>query len=297
VASSTPPPSTLAAIGLVGVVALVGALAVTRDPATVDALESEPIARSPSAPVAASGSPSARPSSRASAGGSAALAPSSDSPVAKLLPALVTAPTEELDRALTLPQVAALAQTYPTDPKVLVKLARLQSLSPNGLHDAVVTSKQALALSPEAATLPELRQVILRGASGPPLTADLAFGLMTDAMGHHGADLIYELTVAKSVSKPIRDRALALTKSEALRKRASPALRVALELRDVSGCGRKKFFDQAEKDGDARSLTHLVPLTATKGCGVFKLADCFDECINRVDLNRVIKTIRSRGGG
>ena len=91
-----------------------------------------------------------------------------------------------------------------------------------------------------------------------------------------------------------RSRALTLTKREDVRKLATPALRVALDLRDKSGCARASVFADAEASGDKRALIYLNPLNARKGCGFLGMNDCYSCLGGRGELNRAISAINKR---
>lgn len=283
----------LAGFGLVVVLAIVASLAFLRDPSVVTALEqADTPAASSSAPAPEeSASPKrqdASPTSSSTASSSAEALP--------LLPLLPgeTAPNEELDRASTVDALRALGQKYPKDTKLLTKLVKGLVASPNGIHDAVVISRRIFELSPKSANDPELQTVLKRAASGQPATSDLALDVMAASMGSVGPDLLFELSNAKGVAPRVRTRTLDLTRTESVRKLASPALRIALDLRDRGGCERQPLFAEAEKTGDTRSLQYLTPLQAKKGCGLFRLADCYSCLGNRVALGKAISAIQDR---
>src|SRR5207237_8630804 len=121
----------------------------------------------------------------------------------------------------------------------------------------------------------DLQSIGMRAANGPPALQERALSLMATGMGSVGPDLLYELTTAPSVARPVKQKALDLTKRDDVRKAASPALLIALDLRDHPGCARKDYLGDAEKSGDARSLAFLTPLQASKGCGLFAMSDCY----------------------
>ncbi|HTJ80719.1 MAG TPA: hypothetical protein VL400_03315 [Polyangiaceae bacterium] len=272
-----------AAAGLACVVALVGILPVLRDPASLDALEGV---------TGASSSRAARDGGDTSAGtGTHGTGAKKDEPEPPS-----TASQAELDQATTVEQLAKLAERFGDDPKVLAKLARAQGADANGLIAACATLRKLFGIDPESMKNSDLLAVLKRAANGPAQASDLAFDIMATSMGSAGVDLMFEIATTPSTSKVVRDRAISLTKREEIRKKASPALLVALDLRDSSGCERKQHFARAKELADARALQYLTPLTATKGCGVFGLGDCFDGCLgNRKDLNETIKAIKAKG--
>jgi hypothetical protein len=207
-----------------------------------------------------------------------------------------TAPAAVLDRAASAADLRKLAAEYPKDPRVLTKLARALSTTPDGLHEACITLRELFLISPASMKEPEVQTVLKRGASGQPATSDLALDIMATSMGAIGPDLLWEISAAKSVSKTVRDKANGLLQRDDVRKRATPALQVAVDLRDLPPCDRKRLFADAEKHGDSRSLPALTPLQATRGCGVFRLGDCYSSCLGgRAELNKAIQAIRQRG--
>jgi len=271
----------LAALGLALTVGVVALLPMLRDPSALDALEG--VGTGDAATLTKPG------------GG----ATSRELPEKKKQspPPPTTASQAEVDAATTLELLASLTARFPEDPKVLAKLAKAQAADPNGLVAAVATLRKLFSLDEQAVRDVDLQGILKRAASGSAQASDLAFDVMANSMGSAGIDLMYELGVSPGTSKLVRDRSISLTKRDDIRKKASPALLVALDLRGSVGCARKKDFARAAEVGDARSLQYLTPLTATKGCGVFGLGDCFDDCLgNRKELRDTISAIKARGG-
>jgi len=100
------------------------------------------------------------------------------------------------------------------------------------------------------------------------------------------------------VTKPAKNQASKLLRSDAVEKKASPALAVAVDLRFAGGCHAKhKLLDRAKEHGDRRSLAQLRGLLHSKGCGFLGLGDCW-KCM-RADrkLANAIKAIRARDDG
>ncbi len=283
----------LAAGGLGASVMLVVALATSRDPASIATLEE-----------VAAGDERAAVSSSTSAATSAALrgeepARTPFDPPAGAADRETSAPTQEpiteaqLDRLSTVPEAKALAERAPNDARVLRKLAKLQAVAsePESLRDAMITLKSLFRLDEKLVADKELGQLVQRGASGPAPAQELAFEIMTTMMKTIGADLIFEVATGQASGK---QRALDLTKKEDFKKTASPALKVAIELRDRAPCERKPLLAEAEKTADKRALPYLTPMLKTKGCKLFGLGDCFECFGNRADLTRAINAINAR---
>jgi hypothetical protein len=85
-----------------------------------------------------------------------------------------------------------------------------------------------------------------------------------------------------------------------VREKASPALRIAVEMRAAIGCNKKyDLLDRAQSNGDRRTLVQLRPLVSQKGCGFLGLGDCW-SCMRRgTKLSDAVKAIteRDKDGG
>ncbi len=265
-----------------------------RDPATVTALELAEQGEEPSAAPSAVASSPPGASARSAAPASSGSAPAKPVPP----PPEEVAPSAELDLAATAADLEKLAAKFPKDPRVTAKLAKTLSTTPNGLHGALSAARRTFELSPSTTESTDLQTIVKRGASGQPATSDLALDIMATSMGPVGPDLLFELSNAKSVSPTVRKKAVQATQTEAVKKLATPALRVAVGLRDRGGCQRAELFEEAEKVGDARSLQYLTPLQARSGCGplFFKMNDCYECLGNRATLQKAIQAIQKRAG-
>ncbi len=282
-----------AAGALAAVVAFVAVLPLARDPSVVEALEVSDDPAAAVVPSASSAAGSAPAAATATAGATASAAKTAVALPPILQPSEL-APTEVLDRAVTIEALRALAEKHPKDPKVITKLVKALATSPAGLHEAVINARRVFELDAASVKNSELQVILKRAASGQPATSDLALDIMASSMDSAGPDLLFELSNAKGVAPRVRERAIELGKSEAVRKVSTPQLRIAVSLRDRSGCERAQLFAEAEKTADARSLQYLTPLQAKKGCGLFRLGDCYGCLGNRVPLNKAITAIKNR---
>jgi len=284
----------LAGIGLAAAVLLVISLPLLRDPASIAALEqaaSTPGVANPQA--GGSAEPSSSPKRDAPDEKERAPAITKDRDIDESVLVRDRLSAEDLAAATTVEQLKKLAREHPSDERVFGKLARTQAALPDGGLAALATLKTLFAGSSKSLEDKELQAMVTRAANGPPAVQAEALALMSSGMGSVGLDLLYELTIAPSVAKPVKQKALDLTKREDVRKLASPALLVALELRDHPACARGAAIEQAEKSGDKRSLAYLSPLLSTKGCGLFGMADCY-ACVDRAVVNRAIQAINGR---
>lgn len=281
----------IAGAGLGVVVLLVVALPQLRDPDVVGALERAALA----APERSTATPKDEPL-QARAGRSSATPADDGAPLFGAPAGLPQSSVSdaEIDRASSVEELQALAKQAPKNTRLLKKLARAQATRPEGLDGALITVRTLFSNDDEALEDKELQQIVTRAASGQPTVQDVAFELMSSKMGSVGPDLLYELTIAPSVSSKVKKRALEATKSDDVLKLASPALKIAIQLRGVSGCARKALLPEAEQIGDKRSLQYLTPLQSRKGCNLFGMGDCFACLGNRVELNKTIKAINAR---
>ena len=79
-----------------------------------------------------------------------------------------------------------------------------------------------------------------------------------------------------------------------MKKLATPALLIALDLKNTQPCARKALYAQAREHGDARSMVFLKPMTSTSGCGFLKRSDCFSCLEPRKELYDTIAAIQKR---
>jgi hypothetical protein len=206
------------------------------------------------------------------------------------------ASTSELDaaRAAGPPELESLAQKFPADAAVLKALALAHARDKAGYVAAVSAVRRLVEADERAASDPDVKQVLLLAASGPIDAATAALEAMGEPMGARGADLLYELLLAPSVGKFPKSRATALLATPEVQARATPALRIAYELRTALPCKRKELLGRARSDGDVRALAYLKPLLATRGCGLFSRSDCYACLGTRSDVRAAIAAIEAR---
>jgi eukaryotic-like serine/threonine-protein kinase len=101
---------------------------------------------------------------------------------------------------------------------------------------------------------------------------DAVFDAISSKMGTLGGDILYELLTTRGGSRAAK-RAEDLLKNPAVRGRASPALRIAYELRTAKSCDDKvALLDRAKTDGDGRALGLLQLLN--RECGRRSRDEC-----------------------
>lgn len=104
--------------------------------------------------------------------------------------------------------------------------------------------------------------------------------LFADDLGTDGLDILYAFIEGQGKA-PIAVTAAKLLEDESRLAKASPAMRIALELRNASCVDKLKLLDRAGKEGDARARLALETLGKS----------CFP---NNADVDRVIFDLRTR---
>ena len=153
----------------------------------------------------------------------------------------------------------------------------------------------ALELDASLRSDPEL-VLDVRRAAREPRHVEQALTLAA-RLGPVGADLIYDVWLATRNDKA-SERTAALARARlnepAFMARASPALKLALELSTVKGCAAyKKVMPLAAQHADARSLSKLTPLTQRMGCGFLGLRDCYSCLRGSQNLTKALERARS----
>ncbi|MBX3232793.1 MAG: serine/threonine protein kinase [Labilithrix sp.] len=179
-----------------------------------------------------------------------------------------------------------LAKEYPDDAAVQAELAR--ALAAAGRHaDMLAVVKK---LDP-AAVDDEIEKGVVAAALNTE-TVEEAYALLEGALGARGVDGLITL----ATMKPPRSRAVkALAKAD-VRRRASPAAAIYLELKAAGrDCARvRDLLRRAHESGDARCLPLLRPLREKTGCGLFRAKDCW-SCLRKDDeLDDAIRAVESR---
>jgi hypothetical protein len=302
-------------VGFVAMSTIISSAAMLRSSETLDALESAKGAGGPASIVSSRAStPPATMTAASSAAPAAprALPSGSSEPITKEPPstadsarpksggeapteASARAPNVELTaaRAKGIPALEQLSHAYPRDPDVLKALLFAYARQRNQLA-AMGAAERLLDSAPRAADDSEVQQAIMIVANGAPAASAEALRLLSTKMGGRGLDLLYDLLTAPRIGKLLKDRAAELLRNPDVRASATPALLIALDLRNAMPCGRKPLLGRAREDGDVRALAFLKPLTSTSGCGIFRKSDCF-ECLEpRKELYDTVAVIQNR---
>jgi hypothetical protein len=147
---------------------------------------------------------------------------------------------------------------------------------------------------PSFASSNELALELKRAASNPGTMTE-ALRVMAALPDPQGADLLFELYSSKKKGDPIGDLARNLLFNDKVRKRASPALQVALDLRTLEKCDAVlAAIKRASEKGDKRSTSALFRFNQKKGCGDDKKADCWPCLRDGDELKDAIKKVATR---
>ena len=148
------------------------------------------------------------------------------------------------------------------------------------LSASLAAYQKGVAVKPELRSDPNLLADVRRAALDAT-TSEPALKFAASALGAGGVDLVYDVWDS---SKAVPSRA-ALTKlartqldDDAVRAKASPALRVLLELGKAQkeGCASvKRWLLRAASEGDARVVPALKRFDDRRGCGFLGLSDCY----------------------
>jgi eukaryotic-like serine/threonine-protein kinase len=115
---------------------------------------------------------------------------------------------------------------------------------------------------------------IVEAAASKGLSADLAFDRLSGVLGSDGLDVLYDLTARERAASAASKARAILAKPDVL-ARATPAMRIAYDLRRAPCPQRPNLFKRAAKEGDDRALEVLRSMQAP-AC-TKKDACCFEK--------------------
>jgi serine/threonine-protein kinase len=155
-------------------------------------------------------------------------------------------------------------------------LAALAELDGRALQNSEVATAAA-AIAAEAARSPDRKA-----------TADEVFELLAQRFGGEGLDALYTLVDSKAGDAP--RRAMAHLREARTLERASPALRITVELRDAPCEFKHGLFERAGSLGDQRTLAVMTDIQ-NRPCKSAR-----DPCCYRTDdiLAKAIAALKAR---
>ncbi|HEX6764637.1 MAG TPA: hypothetical protein VF103_04145 [Polyangiaceae bacterium] len=154
--------------------------------------------------------------------------------------------------------------------------------------------RERLAADPGLAKDKKVVADLLRFAHGRETTDD-ALATMAALPGPLSADLVYEVWTGTAEKSDATELARAILLGKDVRPKASPALSVALELREATTCEESQaLLSRAIEHGDKRALVPINRLARKTGCGPSKKLDCY-PCLRDGDLiKRAFNAVRVR---
>ncbi|MCA9631026.1 MAG: protein kinase [Myxococcales bacterium] len=188
-----------------------------------------------------------------------------------------------------------LGKTYPEDTSVMLELARAYALKERRV-DAVDVIEKAIQKNPDARKDPGVASTLWVAAQDDE-SQDRAFALLEGPMGAKGADIIYDLVTTDGVKHKVVSRAEKWLAGEQFQKNSSPALNIAVALRQAKSCRQRHgLLLRAKNVGDKRALPYLHRFASPTGCGRGGRGDC-NPCLRRDDLlKQSIEAIEKRSG-
>ncbi len=135
----------------------------------------------------------------------------------------------------------------------------------------------------------------VRQAARKKATSAAALRIAGTQLGAPGADILYAVWVATRAKTATTELARSLLFSPDVRRRATPALDVLLDLRLARECSEyKQLLPRVTLHGDMRAARLLERLEQKRGCGHLKLSDCYRCLRGSGDLATALKAVRSR---
>jgi hypothetical protein len=152
---------------------------------------------------------------------------------------------------------------------------------------------------PEGASRDDRIARDVRSAALEKETQDAAFDVLETKLGTAGPDALYDIAygnVARGQPATIL-RAKKSLMDDDVKKHMSPALAVTMKIRTSSNIceTRAKYFAEAKRSGDLRTIEALAPYLHKTGCGFLNSRDCF-PCLRGGEdsVEAVIAAIRAR---
>jgi hypothetical protein len=172
--------------------------------------------------------------------------------------------------------------------------AAMAALSVRPKHQRPASESLALALGRRASASASIRQLerrlqrspalaespavlaALRQHAADPATAPEALRVIASMPSPKSADLLFSIWTESPDRTETTQLAEQLVYSPEVSGRASPALRIALDLRRTTSCeDTRALLERARQEADRRSLNPLGKLLRRRGCGAQGRHDCY----------------------
>jgi hypothetical protein len=116
-----------------------------------------------------------------------------------------------------------------------------------------------------------------------------------------GVDIVYDVwasTKGDKTAEDVNKRARDFLEDGAIRAKASPELKLTLDLQRAlkkQDCATaKRSVKAAVETGDVRAVPYLEQLRNTRGCGVLRLGDCWACLRGSVNVSEAIESAKKR---
>lgn len=162
-------------------------------------------------------------------------------------------------------------------------------------EDAAKAYRSALSVRRSLSKAADVLQDLKRAGSDPA-AFPIVVNLCETVLGRNGLDLMWILWQEARHDPNRADQADTLHKKlTILSRRASPQLRVAIELEATASCEKlAAILPRCVKDADARSVERLEELAKVVGCGDSGKQDCYPCLRADTSLARATERARSR---
>jgi eukaryotic-like serine/threonine-protein kinase len=151
------------------------------------------------------------------------------------------------------------------------------------LQQALELYRNAIAHVPTLAENERISESV-RTAAKDGAFATAAVGLAAESMGERGVNILFSVWADTARRSPASALAQRYLDEDKVIKKASPAVRLALALREQHTCDdTRKLLQDAAQFGDTRSLRPMAKLRALKGCGSDRSQDCY-PCLRKDTL-------------
>ena len=143
--------------------------------------------------------------------------------------------------------------------------------------------KRKLTLVPKFAE-EKATQTRIRELANDREVASEMLGMLASLPEQLGPDQLFAILVRSSTKEESQKLAEELLATKEVHAKASPAVNVAFEVRNVTDCEQaKKLLEQAKQHADRRAVGPLMRLEQKRGCGKRELEDCW-KCLRDGDL-------------
>ncbi len=212
-----------------------------------------------------------------------AAAPPTAAPVETAAPAPTPAPTETAPAASAsaAPEASASAPPPEAAPDLATREALVAAVKADRWAEAAEALDALARRDPGALgdrkVAAAASKLALSISLGGGKHADMVFGALSGGLAPAGLDVLYDIIEARGRSAPAL-RAAELLRDPEVAARATPATRIAFQLRDVPCDKKLTLLDRGVADGDGRAL--LVMEKVVRAC--FKHSRTVDDAIRKL---------------